>query len=1116
MKSKLGQPLARLSFAVALFMGMLPLAASDAGAQIVTDADRCREDLAQGSRKYLERVLKSRIQCQTRVILGTLPTNTNCLTGRGDQALDKRLRKAEDQLSNVGGDCQNVNLTTLGFPGSCPDLSGTPFDTEDFKTCVVTSTNSIATTLLDYYYPPIRSFFRGSEAKCLNGSARDATRSILGSIKAREDCLLGQEFGIIANAVDCRKEIPPYGTGTGNAEVNEDIASAYVRLLGAIPAACAEVQIDDLNYQSACIDPTGGVFTIFDLKKCFFNVNRLNTILAINVPFPSDPVCGDGIKNGTEECDNGAGNSNTTPNACRTNCKNPSCGDSVKDNGETCDDGNTNPSDGCHLCSTGSCGDGIVQGTEQCDLGNESTPPPNNSNTLPNTCRLDCKNPRCGDTVEDTGEECDDGNTADCDLCSSLCFEETCGDNIVQACLNEECDDGVDNANAPNKCRTNCKNPTCPDGITDVISNGEDCDDGNTNDADACPNTCAFCGNNDKAQTEECDGTDNAACPGGAGCLDCECVDGICPTRGELVLYAGVGDECTTNTDCDVGFCDQSIGNCRTETRLDSGWNGAAHNADINNKVHVSGLLECPGHGPTCGLCSVTNVDTSTGNCRCGSLGDTDTPGQANQDICTTPFGGPTAECPQCENAATKNRAACANNEDCVDDSPRCSRNVRVCTNNNTKICTTNTDCGTGGTCPLRVCSNNGATACTNNTDCSGGTCASRKACSTTGSQQVCTADSECFIRTGTCTGQAECNCYFGAPFPLSSGGTPACVLNKFFEPISGTANVDLGSGSISANLRTTVYLGQTGVTNPCPTCGGRCTTNADDYCDQDQDCPNGGTCTNKDPIPNDGVRGGLCTAGQNKTLPCDVTAFNTTFPAYPIGQPAGGGYSLDCIPSTGKNISGTGLVIKLTQTTGTSTLAAEVSCQDSLNPDDECPCLVCSGNTFLPCNKDSECAAVGAGTCSSTGTGTTPQRNECNGKLCTAQPDGTGVCTTGPDLVFCEGIVRANGEGLIPCNGEAACLPPSTDFDVGPCSLVSRRLCFPDPIVATGTPSPTTPIGAATFCIPPTDNASINLAAGLPGPGRVVNQATAKTFCGIDEDKQYIPGVGGCFDDLE
>ena len=49
--------------------------------------------------------------------------------------------------------------------------------------------------------------------------------------------------------------------------------------------------------------------------------------------------CGDGFINSAlgETCDDGAANSNTVANACRTTCRVAGCGDSVTDSGEACD-----------------------------------------------------------------------------------------------------------------------------------------------------------------------------------------------------------------------------------------------------------------------------------------------------------------------------------------------------------------------------------------------------------------------------------------------------------------------------------------------------------------------------------------------------------------------------------------------------------------------------------------------------------------------------------------------------------------------------------------------------------------------------------------------------------
>jgi len=65
-----------------------------------------------------------------------------------------------------------------------------------------------------------------------------------------------------------------------------------------------------------------------------------------------EPGCGDGVVEGAEACDEGAANSDTAADACRTDCRVPGCGDGVPDSGEACDDGNPQGGDGCTpLCT---------------------------------------------------------------------------------------------------------------------------------------------------------------------------------------------------------------------------------------------------------------------------------------------------------------------------------------------------------------------------------------------------------------------------------------------------------------------------------------------------------------------------------------------------------------------------------------------------------------------------------------------------------------------------------------------------------------------------------------------------------------------------------------------
>ena len=126
------------------------------------------------------------------------------------------------------------------------------------------------------------------------------------------------------------------------------------------------------------------------------------------------PVCGDGIVEGGEQCDDANNDNNDT---CLTSCRLASCGDGfVRTNFESCDDGNVRDGDACSSdCSTGAgCGNGIL----------------------------------------DPGEKCDDGNTSNSDECLSSCTPNVCGDGYAQLGV-EQCDDG--NEDGEDGCGNDCK-----------------------------------------------------------------------------------------------------------------------------------------------------------------------------------------------------------------------------------------------------------------------------------------------------------------------------------------------------------------------------------------------------------------------------------------------------------------------------------------------------------------------------------------------------------------------------------------------------------------------------------------------------------------------------------
>lgn len=210
------------------------------------------------------------------------------------------------------------------------------------------------------------------------------------------------------------------------------------------------------------------------------------------------PYCGDGLVNGTEQCDDGDLNNNdgcvivaiggavNTTNTAAKNCGFNLCGDgktctdgascpAVPSGGiEECDDGNTTNTDACVIttvgaspnftdtpaknCGLNDCGDTFVKaGSEQCDPGAGSL-----SNVLPDFCRLTCQRASCGDGVNDGAASASPGNLAA-----------------------ESCDTGVSNSNnAP--CTATCGTAVCGDALTcsaPTCTSGsggpEQCDDGN-------------------------------------------------------------------------------------------------------------------------------------------------------------------------------------------------------------------------------------------------------------------------------------------------------------------------------------------------------------------------------------------------------------------------------------------------------------------------------------------------------------------------------------------------------------------------------------------------------------------------------------------------------------
>jgi cysteine-rich repeat protein len=144
----------------------------------------------------------------------------------------------------------------------------------------------------------------------------------------------------------------------------------------------------------------------------------------------------------------------TDPTTLTTTDPNPVCGDGVMEGTEECDDGNQDPGDGCEENCTISavCGNGDVESGEVCDDGNTR-----DGDNCSADCQTDTTPSDCGDGVTQAPEECDDGNDVDGDGCETDCTltADECGNGEVEGL--EQCDDGNDIDGGPTDfCKNDC------------------------------------------------------------------------------------------------------------------------------------------------------------------------------------------------------------------------------------------------------------------------------------------------------------------------------------------------------------------------------------------------------------------------------------------------------------------------------------------------------------------------------------------------------------------------------------------------------------------------------------------------------------------------------------
>ncbi len=212
--------------------------------------------------------------------------------------------------------------------------------------------------------------------------------------------------------------------------------------------------------------------------------DQSNSNVNSNVNNANQRVCGNGLLEDGEQCDNGSENSDSVVDACRTDCRTAYCGDGIADTTEVCDGedlenlqcsdvghtgGQLTCSPTCQLDESGcsDCGDDLAEADEECDGDDlqSGTCATVTSGVLPDgdlECATQCVFDTsvchdCGNGVIEGSEVCDgtalgardcttegfNGGVLGCDATSG-CLDvdttscTTCGDGICQFELGED------------------------------------------------------------------------------------------------------------------------------------------------------------------------------------------------------------------------------------------------------------------------------------------------------------------------------------------------------------------------------------------------------------------------------------------------------------------------------------------------------------------------------------------------------------------------------------------------------------------------------------------------------------------------------------------------------
>ncbi|MFH1444204.1 MAG: DUF4215 domain-containing protein [Candidatus Peregrinibacteria bacterium] len=341
------------------------------------------------------------------------------------------------------------------------------------------------------------------------------------------------------------------------------------------------------------------------------------------------------------------------------------CGNGVKEGSEQCDDGNRYNQDGCNVecridtplqplsgicepcseCDRTSAGCYVYTGNDPAILRDIINPAckqsPSTYHATTSGWRTCRQPPVRGNGRLEGQEECDDGNTVDGDGCGAYGNREP--KYYCPSCEGVTCPTGkacyVTRNGSPTCLSINSSNPSwyrcrdCGNGRPDA---GEECDDGNTVNGDACTNECtrAKCGDGVIWNGHEyCDDGNTANGDGcGSTCQDCACSPACSYGQSCFISLVGNAPHCgapTSTGEVSGGYWDicPTCGNGareKNETCDDGRLNGTSNHCNTNCNGRVAarcgnGVVES---SEQCDDGNQSNTDACLNTCRYAACGD--------------------------------------------------------------------------------------------------------------------------------------------------------------------------------------------------------------------------------------------------------------------------------------------------------------------------------------------------------------------------------------------------------------------------------------------------------------------------------------------------------------